>query len=477
MFFSFGILLFFTSCGGGEGQDEGPPPIERINPKRPDPVKQRGCQERGRRDCEGYEDCEEICDDIFRNRRDKEECYEYSEEMVFDFEDLIEATEKGEVEEIEDIGSYVLECMLDIDEREFAKAVSKMSRREAQDFALLIAENEDFAEVLEEEDDEFNVLKQLINSLTGRSELEEALSQEVEDDKTLLWLFAEVSESAWNWLDDYVSEECGGRDTEDCPGGENIGAYCNALWESGFRTSDWEDFLSDTDLFAEEYESDVEDENYEYEIADEHRSGYDGDFRDYCALKASAAQSQPQPEPQPEPGPCSTGSPEDNQILANVRLSTSQSHSFKYYIHSNYISSANTRPGVHGRATPSQNILLYMETLEDNNHDSFLIITLNGGAISFNQSRTYYIYINNDRYELSLEASHTALNGIEHRRFRAESYPANGRLPASFDVAVASHNGNQCEFYTRSGNGNNEGNGNNGGNGGQTPPPPEPQPV
>ena len=206
--------------------------------------------------------------------------------MVFDFEDLIEATEKGEVEEIEDIGSYVLECMLDIDEREFAKAVSKMSRREAQDFALLIAENEDFAEVLEEEDDEFNVLKQLINSLTGRSELEEALSQEVEDDKTLLWLFAEVSESAWNWLDDYVSEECGGRDTEDCPGGENIGAYCNALWESGFRTSDWEDFLSDTDLFAEEYESDVEDKNYEYEIADEHRSGYDGDFRDYCHLKA-----------------------------------------------------------------------------------------------------------------------------------------------------------------------------------------------
>ena len=286
MFFS----LFPRNRFGGGGN---PPPIERINPKRPDPVKQRGCKERGRRDCEGYEDCEEICDDIFRNRRDKEECYEYSEEMVFDFEDLIEATEKGEVEEIEDIGSYVLECMLDIDEREFAKAVSKMSRKEAQDFALLIAENEDLAEVLEEEDDEFNVLKQLINSLTGRNELEEALSQEVDDDKTLLWLFAEVSESAWNWLDDYVSEECGGRDTEDCPGGENIGAYCNALLESGFRASDWEDFLSDTDLFAEEYESDVEDENYEYEIADEHRRGYDGDFRDYCEMKALSSNSNP----------------------------------------------------------------------------------------------------------------------------------------------------------------------------------------
>ena len=290
--FSFGILLFFTSCSVP------PPPIERIEPKQPDPVIQRGCLKRGRTDCEGYEDCEDICDDIFRNRRDKQECYEYSSEMVFHFENLIEATEDGEVDEIEDIGADILECMLDIDEREFAEAVSKMNRAEAQDFALLIVENEDFAEVLEEEDDEFNVLKQLINRLSGRYGLEEALSQQIDGDKTLLWLFAEDNESVWNWLDDYVSEECDGIDTEDCPGGENIGAYCNALLESDFGKSDWENFLSDADLFAEEYESEVEDENYEYEIADEHKSGYDGDFRDYCRLKAPPNQPQP-PQPQP----------------------------------------------------------------------------------------------------------------------------------------------------------------------------------
>ena len=222
--------------------------------------------------------------------------------MVFEFEALISATEDGDVDEIEDIGSGVLECMLDIDEREFAEAVRKMSRREAEEFIFLIANNEDFAEVLEEEDDEFNILKQLLNEWARSSDLESALSRELsQEDKTLLWLFAEYSEVAWDWLDGYVDEECSGRNTGECPGGENIGAYCNALLESGFSRSDWEDFLSDAVFFADEYEEEVEDESYRYEITNNPGRGYNGDFRDYCEMKAPSSNSNPPSNPPANP--------------------------------------------------------------------------------------------------------------------------------------------------------------------------------
>ena len=310
--FSVVVSLFLISCFfpspreagffGGEGVDSSPPPIERFEPKYPDPVKQKECRKRGRNDCEGDKDCEKICDDIFSRRADRQDCYEYSSEMVFEFEALISATEDGDVDEIEDIGSNVLECMLDIDEREFAEAVRKMSRREAEEFIFLIANNEDFAEVLEEEDDEFNILKQLLNEWARSSDLESALSRELsQEDKTLLWLFAEYSEAAWDWLDGYVDEECSGRNTGECPGGENIGAYCNALLESGFSRSDWEDFLSDAVFFADEYEEEVEDESYRYEITNDPGRGYDGDFRDYCEMKAPSSNSNPPTNPPANP--------------------------------------------------------------------------------------------------------------------------------------------------------------------------------
>ena len=303
---------------------------------------------------------EDVCDDIFSLRADRQDCYEYSSEMVFEFEKLIEATEDGDVDEIEDIGSNVLECMLDIDEREFAKAIRGMSRREAKEFIFLIVENEDFAEVLEDEDDEFNILKQILHSATGSSDLERALSREIEDNKTFLWLAAEYNEPAWDWLDNYVGEECNGRDTSDCPGGENIGAYCNALLKSNFSQRDWKDFLSNTELFADEYEEEVEDESYEYEITNSPGRSYSGDFRDYC-YELSGIGS----------GACPSSNPPTFKKLAEITFEhpiVEGRWRYRGYIGPNYRTDlsipAGSRVGIpddpddRGDSDPSQDVLL-----------------------------------------------------------------------------------------------------------------------
>jgi len=457
--FSSLIFLFATSCffpapkegmfylnkgwvSWGNEVASSPPPIVRDTPKKPDPVKQGECKRRGRSDCEGDEDCEEICDDIFSRRSDKQECYEYSSEMVLELEDLIEATEDGDVDEIAGIGSDVLECMLDIDETAFAKAVKKMSRREAQDFVVLIAEDEGFAGVLEEEDDEFNILRQLASRLVGGGGLKEALSEEVEDDRTILWLFAEGNEPAWEWLDSYVDEECDGRDSVDCPGGENIGSYCRALLESGFRESEWKDFLSDTDLFADEYEDEVEDEDYEYEITDSPGRDYEGDFRDYCELKAG---NRGDPPPA-KPGPCPDGNPTANQILADFELEVKQSH--RYYQHRTFRTSHNNIPlGGIGSTDYVQDIVLQINLNIRDSYDQFYIIYLDDDEISYVRSKDYYFYIDGERYEIRRgeSASHET-GGIKHGAFRVRGYPKSGRLE-SFELAIASFDGDQCQFY------------------------------
>ena len=279
--FFIGLSFILSSCTSV--------PIERETPKQPDPVKQEECKKTGKGDCK--ESCEDRCDDVFDKESHQKKCYEYSAELVSDFEDLITATERGKINDIEDIGHDVLNCMLDIDEQGFAKAVREMSRGGAEEFALLIANDKDFAAVLEEEDDEFNVLKQLLNRLAGSSNLYRGLSREIEDGKTLLWLFAESNERAWKWLDNYIEEECDGEDSDDCPGGENIGAYCKALTESGFSRTEWEEFLSEAELFEKNYASEVKDAEYEYKITSSHDSDSEGDFRDFCFLTAGTSSS------------------------------------------------------------------------------------------------------------------------------------------------------------------------------------------
>lgn len=283
-----GILLAVLSCVVGQqpqqpdiiesrGEDRDPPVIDRREPKQTDPKKQEDCARRSRSgECEGDEDCEEICNDIFSSRADRNDCYELPEDLVSDFKELLEATEDGDTDEID---PGVLHCLLNIDEREFAKAIKKMSRRETENFLVDIVDDDHLAEVLDEEDDEFNILEQLLYKASGSNDLIPQLENEIDDGKSFFYLAAESSEFGWKWLDSYARDVC---ETPKpfCSEGESIQAYCQVLGK--YNKRDLDEFLTETDLFAEEYQEEVEDDNYLYEWEDNHGERYKGDFRDWC---------------------------------------------------------------------------------------------------------------------------------------------------------------------------------------------------
>ena len=255
-----------------------PAPLDTSKKKTTDsdPRKQADCQSLGSGgSCAGDEDCEDICDDIFNGKRDRDDCEELSIGLVEDFEILIEDLEDGET----DIDLNTLECLIDIDEEPIADAVRKMSQSEAVDFLIEIVENSDLSDILEAED-EGMVLENLL-SRSGNKTLKSILGETDEDENFLYLIGLENNESAFNYLENYVRSECDGKSKTDesCPGGEEITAYCIGFLE--WDEDNVEDFLDEADVFADEYEDAVDDADYAYDVdfdEDDHR----GDFLDFC---------------------------------------------------------------------------------------------------------------------------------------------------------------------------------------------------
>ena len=276
----FCVVFALALTGACISSSSPPPPspvFERKTPKISDPEKQRECQKEGKNPCRKDTECEELCRDIFTSRRNERDCLELSREMVLDFDDLLNFASKGRWEQID---SYVLECLLDIDDEEFSKSLKKVGKNKARDFLILITEEPDLASVLEEEDDEFNILKRLVDEAFSSRTLTSVLTEKIEDSKSFL-LFAGVGgEEVFKWLDGYVSEECE-RGVRDCPGQEPIGAYCQALL--GFRDRVLEEFVSDSDGFADDYEDEVESAGFEYE-----REGLEDFCRDWLSKNAGS---------------------------------------------------------------------------------------------------------------------------------------------------------------------------------------------
>ena len=449
-----GIILAVLSCTVGppqtpdiiesRGEDRDSPPVsERREPKLSDPKKQEDCARRSRSgECEGDEDCEEICDDIFSSRADRRECYELPEGLVSEFETLLEATEDGDTEEID---PEILECLLDIDEREFAKAIKKMSRGEAEDFLAAVAEEDHLAQVLEEEDDEAVILRQLL-SKTARSEnLIAQLENEIEDRKSFFYLAAESNEFAWDWLDKYVDDVCSGTSSDYCPGGESIGTYCKVLLNTQkFSEKKLKAFLSDADIFSHEYEQDVEEDNYIYEVSDSTDSRYAGDFRDWCNKESTFA--QPCPDDGTEPPRSyllTTITPEAEG--SNVGFSVEDGACVKVE------GGALRHRTENGESDPEQHILLYIIDWRSGQ------MVLNDEYLNYKTSKKYFLYIDDDRYELKdiykkfkYDDDCTGTDYEDDKMTVWEGFMTKDFTAGDdYKVWLASEEDDVCTFYTR----------------------------
>ncbi|MGI9549103.1 MAG: hypothetical protein ACR2M7_03915, partial [Bdellovibrionales bacterium] len=159
-------------------------------------------------DCEGDDDCEDICSDIYSSRADKNDCEEkLSVNQVEQLEIVSEAFEDPDLDDLEELDLEDVEVYLNISIEPLHKLIAKYNSREARDFLTWIAQNADAAEVLEDEDDDYEVLYRLFGRI-HTDKYFEALEVNLDGGDNFMDLSVEAdNEFALEWVYEYIEDK------------------------------------------------------------------------------------------------------------------------------------------------------------------------------------------------------------------------------------------------------------------------------
>ena len=159
-------------------------------------------------ECAEDDDCQEICDDIFTARKDREKCEEYSIDDIEAIEVVFEVLEDPDTDDLEDMDLTDLEFLLDISPTPLEKAVSRMkSSSERKDFLAWLATNEEAADIVAGAEDDFGIIKDLFGS--SPSSILSELNRTVDSGDNFVEIaLDEGNEAALEWLHDFFGDDC-----------------------------------------------------------------------------------------------------------------------------------------------------------------------------------------------------------------------------------------------------------------------------
>ena len=284
------------------------PEVNRTTPKETDPEKQEEkCQADTGDECAKDKKCKTIFDDLFSRNSYEATCLKLPTKTVLGFEKLFETLEEGDLDQLD---LDTLECLLDIDDTDFARAIKKLDKQEVRVFLIEIADDKSLARILEEDDDDFNILKHGFSRASFGYKLRDVLTEELKDDKSFFHIVSEdENEHAYKWIDEYVEEVCEKKgDTFQCPNKEKLGAYCKVFIQH--YSSELRGFLSPADLFEDDYRKKLERADHKWTV-----SGFEDFCRDEYNVSLSSSSSTIT-----SATPCPASNPPENQKLATIRF-------------------------------------------------------------------------------------------------------------------------------------------------------------
>ena len=158
--------------------------------------------------CEGDDDCEDICKDIYSRRSVRDDCLELAAEQVEKLWEIYEIFENPREDDLEDIDPEDLETFVEIDLRPLDTLIGKLTSSEAKRVLVWIAVEPDVTEVFKDEDDDYDLLKELLQALGGTQQ--QALGKSIEDGNNFVELISEedFNEIALEWVHGFLYKEC-----------------------------------------------------------------------------------------------------------------------------------------------------------------------------------------------------------------------------------------------------------------------------
>ena len=207
--------------------------------------------------CEGDDDCEEICDDIFSRRADREDCEELPIKQVERLEIVYEVFEDPDEDNLEKLDLDDLRVLMNISIQPIDRLVEKMSRGEMTNVLFWIARDEDVATIFEKEDQDFAIFKILLEEFDNTDSSSfvpsTALSKTLDSGLNFIEIASEENNSvALEWVHELFEDICSDEDDyEECLFDTN---YCAMTFDT-----DTEEAYFDEEFFERFLDSILED--------------------------------------------------------------------------------------------------------------------------------------------------------------------------------------------------------------------------
>ena len=184
--------------------------------------------------CEGDDDCEDLCSDIYRSRRERGDCEEFSiaqVERLDEIHDILEDPRLDDLEEIDVSENGDFDVYVNISPEPLEKLIRRYSQREVDDILIWIANYDDVARLFAKEDRDYDILKDLLGELN--SDEFTALAEGIDGRDSFIDLAVVAgNEEAIDWILDFLDDE-----NSDCSGREDerklacLMAFCNLAEE------------------------------------------------------------------------------------------------------------------------------------------------------------------------------------------------------------------------------------------------------
>ena len=205
--------------------------------------------------CEGDNECEEQCKDIYNRRSVREDCVELAVAQVEKLWEIFEIFESPKDDELLSIDAADFEIFVEIDNRPLDTLISKLSKSEAKRVLAWAVDEPDIAEVFEDEDDEYRLLKELLDGVSSDPKV--ALGKNISGPESFIEIAASTNKgtAALDWIHSFFSEEC-----DEDNKGEEVCVFQDWYCEIVKHSDDdvWDDVLG-YDTFAQIIDSILED--------------------------------------------------------------------------------------------------------------------------------------------------------------------------------------------------------------------------
>ena len=155
------------------------------------------------------EPCKEQCDEMYKRKKDREDCEELTVNQITALFELYEILEEPDVDDLQEVEVEDFDVFLNVSMAVMEDLIDDWNSREAKDFLYWVVSNEEVAVVFEKEDYDYNALTDLLKKISRfrYSEIYTPFITKIEGGRLMEVAIDSRSEKVIEWFMEYIEDK------------------------------------------------------------------------------------------------------------------------------------------------------------------------------------------------------------------------------------------------------------------------------